>query len=71
MIADCEAGKSDMVITKSISRFVRNTMDALVYIRKLKLLGSGVYFEREDIWTLDSKGKFLITILTSFAQEES
>mgnify|MGYP002423957239 CR=1 FL=1 len=46
-------------------------MDALIYIRKLKLLGIGVYFEREDIWTLDSKGEFLITLLTSLAQEES
>lgn len=71
MIADCEAGKIDMVITKSISRFARNTVDALIYIRKLKLLGIGVYFEREDIWTLDSKGEFLITLLTSLAQEES
>lgn len=71
MIADCEAGKIDMVITKSISRFARNTVDALIYIRKLKLLGIGVYFERENIWTLDSKGEFLITLLTSLAQEES
>lgn len=71
MMADCEAGKIDMVITKSISRFARNTVDALIYIRKLKLLGIGVYFERENIWTLDSKGEFLITLLTSLAQEES
>ena len=71
MIADCEDGKIDMVITKSISRFARNTVDALIYIRKLKLLGIGVYFERENVWTLDSKGEFLITLLTSLAQEES
>lgn len=71
MIADCEAGKIDIILTKSISRFARNTVDALTCIRKLKLLGIGVYFERENIWTLDSKGEFLITLLTSLAQEES
>ena len=60
-----------MVITKSISRFARNTVDALTHIRELKEMGIGVYFEREDIWTLDAKGEFMITLLTSLAQEES
>lgn len=71
MIADCENGKIDMIITKSVSRFARNTVDALKHIRKLKEYGIGVFFERENIWTLDSKGEFLITLLTSLAQEEA
>lgn len=71
MIADCEEGMIDRIITKSVSRFARNTVDALNAIRKLKELGIGVYFEKENIWTLDSKGEFLITLMTSLAQEES
>lgn len=71
MIEDCKLGKIDMIITKSISRFARNTVDALKYIRLLKEMDIGVQFEREDIWTLDSKGEFLITLLTSLAQEEA
>lgn len=71
MMEDCRQGKIDMILTKSISRFARNTVDALNYIRELKSLNIGVSFERENIWTLDSKGEFLITLLTSLAQEES
>ena len=71
MIEDCKQGKVDMVITKSVSRFARNTVDALKVIRELKDIGVGVLFERENIWTLDSKGEFLITLLTSLAQEEA
>lgn len=71
MIEDCKLGKIDMIVTKSISRFARNTVDALNYIRLLKEMDIGVLFEREDIWTLDSKGEFLITLLTSLAQEEA
>lgn len=71
MMTDCEGGKIDRVITKSVSRFARNTVDVLKAIRKLKVLEIGIYFEKENIWTLDSKGEFLITIMTSFAQEES
>ena len=71
MIEDCKLGKIDMIITKSISRFARNTVDALKYMRLLKEMDIGVQFEREDIWTLDSKGEFLITLLTSLAQEEA
>lgn len=71
MMADCEAGKIDRIITKSVSRFARNTVDALNSIRKLKELGIGVFFEKENIFTLDSKGEFLITLMTSLAQEES
>lgn len=71
MIEDCKAGKIDMIITKSISRFARNTLDTLNYVRTLKELGIGVIFEKENINTLDSKGEVLLTILSSLAQEES
>lgn len=71
MIKDCENGLIDMVITKSISRFARNTLDCLQYIRKLKALDIPVYFEKENINTLDSKGEILITIMASLAQQES
>lgn len=71
MIRDCEAGKINMIITKSISRFARNTLDCLQYIRKLKELGIAIYFEKEAINTLDAKGEVLITIMASIAQKES
>lgn len=71
MIADCENNKIDLVITKSISRFARNTQDCLVYSRKLKNLGIGIIFEKENINTLDSTGELLFTILSSLAQDES
>ena len=71
MIRDCEAGKVDMIITKSISRFARNTQDCLYYSRKLKKLGIGIYFEKENINTLDASGELLFTILSSLAQDES
>lgn len=71
MIADCRAGKIDMVITKSISRFARNTVDCLKYIRELKDLGIPILFEKENINTMDSSGEILITIMASLAQQES
>ena len=71
MIADCEAGKIDLVITKSISRFARNTQDCLKYSRRLKSLGIGIIFEKENINTMDGSGELLFTILSSLAQEES
>lgn len=71
MIADCEAGEIDMIITKSISRFARNTLDCLKYVRTLKEKGIGVFFEKENINTLDGKGEVLLTILSSLAQDES
>lgn len=71
MIADCRAGKIDMIITKSISRFARNTLDCLNYVRELKDLGIGIIFEKENINTLDAKGEVLLTILSSLAQDES
>lgn len=71
MIEDCKAEKIDMIITKSISRFTRNTLDCLNYVRMLKELGIGVIFEKENINTLDAKGEVLLTILSSLAQDES
>ena len=71
MITDCRAGKIDMIITKSISRFARNTLDCLNYVRELKDLGIGIIFEKENINTLDAKGEVLLTILSSLAQDES
>jgi DNA invertase Pin-like site-specific DNA recombinase len=71
MIEDCMAGKIDMVITKSVSRFARNTVDSLLFIRMLKEKNIGVIFEKEGINTLESAGELLITILSSQAQEES
>ena len=71
MLADCENGKIDMIITKSISRFSRNTLDCLKYTRKLKALNIAVFFEKENINTMDSKGEVLLTIMASLAQQES
>ena len=71
MIDDALAGKIDRIVTKSVSRFARNTVDTLTTIRKLKENGVGVTFEKENIDTLDSKGELLITIMSSLAQEES
>lgn len=71
MIDDCMAGKIDMVLTKSVSRFARNTVDCITYIRQLKEKNIEVFFEKENINTLDGAGELLITILGSLAQEES
>ena len=71
MIADAISGKIDLIVTKSVSRFARNTVDSLVTIRKLKEKGVEVYFEKENIYTFDGKGELLLTIMSSLAQEES
>ncbi len=71
MIQDALAGKIDLIITKSISRFARNTVDTLTNVRILKEHNVEVYFEKENIYTFDSKGEVLITIMSSLAQEES
>lgn len=71
MVADAINGKINLIITKSLSRFARNTVDALMTIRKLKAEGVGVFFQKEDINTLDSKGEFMLTLMSSFAEEES
>ncbi len=71
MIADCEAGKIDIILTKSISRFARNTVDLLNTVRHLKELGISVRFEKENIDSLTEDGELMLTLLASFAQEES
>ena len=71
MIKACEEGRVDLVITKSISRFARNTADSLNYCRKLKTLGIPIIFEKESINTMEASGELMFTILSSLAQEES
>ena len=71
MVEDALAGRIDLIVTKSVSRFARNTVDSLTTVRKLKEHGVEVYFEKENIYTFDGKGELLITIMSSLAQEES
>lgn len=71
MIEKAKKGEVEYIITKSISRFARNTVDTLTTIRMLKSLGVGVWFEKEGVDTLDAKGEFVITLMSSLAQEES
>lgn len=71
MIDEAMTGKIDMIVTKSISRFARNTLDCLKYIRQLKEKNIPVYFEKENINTMDAKGEVLLTIMASLAQQES
>lgn len=71
LIADCRSGKVKRVLVKSISRFARNTVDALNYIRELKELGIGIFFENEQIDTLSTGGEVLITVLAAMAEQES
>lgn len=71
MVADALAGKIDLIVTKRVSRFARNTVDSLTTIRQLKENGIECYFEKENIWTFDGKGELLLTIMSSLAQEES
>lgn len=71
MIDDCMSGKIDMIITKSISRFARNTLDCLQYIRQLKERNISVFFEKENINTMEARGELLLTIMASLAQQES
>jgi len=71
MIDECMEGNIDLVITKSISRFARNTLDCLKYIKQLKDKNISVFFEKENINTMDAKGEVLLTIMASLAQQES
>lgn len=71
LIADCRAGKIDMVITKSISRFARNTVTLLQTVREFKAMEVDIYFEEQNIHTLSGDGELMMTILASYAQEES
>lgn len=71
MVDAALGGQIDLIITKSVSRFARNTVDSLSTVRQLRDVGVEIYFEKENIWTFDSKGELLITIMSSLAQEES
>lgn len=71
MIDDCMVGKINMVLTKSISRFARNTIDCLKYVRMLKEKNIAIIFEKENINTLEASGELLLTIMASLAQQES
>jgi len=71
LIADCRAGLIDLVVTKSITRFARNTVTMLETVRELKLLAVDVFFEKENIHSMSGDGELMLTILASFAQEES
>ncbi len=71
LIRDCELGKIDIVLVKSVSRFARDTVDTLNTTRHLKNLGVDVFFERENIHTMTADGELLLTLLASFAQAES
>jgi DNA invertase Pin-like site-specific DNA recombinase len=71
MLADCRAGLIDMIITKSVTRFARNTVTTLETVRALKALGVDVFFEKENIHSMSGDGELMLTILASYAQEES
>jgi site-specific DNA recombinase len=71
LLSDCRAGKVDLVLTKSISRFARNTVTLLETVRELKNLGIDVYFEEQNIHTISAEGELMLSILASFAQAES
>ena len=71
LLTDCRAGLIDMVITKSVSRFARNTVTLLATVRELKALDVDVFFEKENIHSKSCEGELMLTILASYAQEES
>jgi len=71
LLADCRAGQIGMIITKSVSRFARNTVDTLETVRELRALNIDVFFEEQSIHTLGAEGELLLTLLASYAQEES
>ena len=71
LLSDCRSGTIDMIITKSVSRFARNTVTTLETVRELKALGVDVYFEEQNIHSLSGDGELMLTILSAFAQEES
>ncbi len=71
LLTDCRNGKIDMVITKSVTRLARNTLTLLETARELKSLGIDIYFEKENIHTMSMDGELMLTLLASFAQEES
>ena len=71
LLADCRAGKIDLILTKSISRFARNTVTLLGTVREMKTLGIDIFFEEQNIHSLSGEGELMLSILASYAQEES
>ena len=71
MIRDCQNGKIDYIITKSVSRFARNTVECLEYVRSLKAQGIGIFFEEQNIDTLKNESELYLVIYAGFAQSES
>ena len=71
MIEDAKAGKFDLIVTREVCRFARNTVDTLVMTRMLKSIGVEVYFVEDNIWTMDGDGELRLTIMATLAQEES
>ena len=71
MLEDARQGKFDLIVTREVCRFARNTVDALVSVRELKKLDIEVYFVEDNIWTLDGDGELRLTIMATLAQEES
>ena len=71
MLAECRKGKIDLIITKSISRFARNTITVLETVRELKMLGIDIYFQEQNIHSISADGELMLSILSSYAQEES
>ncbi len=71
LIADCDAGLIDLIITKSVSRFARNTVDLINTVRHLKSIGIGVLFQEQNLYTLSGDGELMLTVLASFAEQES
>ena len=71
LMEDCEAHRVDMVVTKSVSRFARNTSDCLGLLRRLKSLGVSVWFQKENINTAAADGELMLTLYASFSEEES
>jgi DNA invertase Pin-like site-specific DNA recombinase len=71
LLSECRAGNIQQIVTKSISRFARNTVDLLNIVREMRAIGVGIYFEEQNIDTLSGDGELMLTILASYAQEES
>lgn len=71
MVADAKLGKFDLIVTREVCRFARNTVDTLVVTRELKNYGVEVYFVEDNIWTMDGDGELRLTIMATLAQEES
>ena len=71
LIEDCRAGKIDAIVTKSVSRFGRNTVDTLVFTRELRSLGIDVYFEKENLHTCSAEGELLLTLMAAVAESEA